>query len=242
MSANGTRTSSSKRFWLAHAILPLLSFLVLQGWISWAGIDLAVEDAFYDSAHASFPWRHAYLTRVLLHNWGDRLIIAIALGALALFMLCFLWSVLNAYRRASGQVFISIVITVALAALIKAHSNVDCPWALTRYGGDRPYVHLLEHRPSQLPQAECFPGAHSAGAFSLASVYFAARARGLASAARILPPVGGLGLVYAATQWARGAHFVSHDLWSAALAWTVCLLVEVAIRRHSTRRATPSRD
>jgi hypothetical protein len=32
-----------------------------------------------------------------------------------------------------------------------------------------------------------------------------------------------LGLTFGFGQWARGAHFVSHDLWSAAICWFVSL-------------------
>ncbi len=33
----------------------------------------------------------------------------------------------------------------------------------------------------------------------------------------------GLGMLFSFGQQARGAHFLSHDLWSAFIAWTICL-------------------
>ena len=32
-----------------------------------------------------------------------------------------------------------------------------------------------------------------------------------------------LGVVYSAGQWARGVHFLSHDVWSLAICWFVAL-------------------
>jgi membrane-associated PAP2 superfamily phosphatase len=225
-------------FWRSHVVVPALCFVAGLVIIYLGGLDFKVADAFYDAARERFPWRHAHLTQAVLHDGGDRLIMVCACAALLLWVASFLRPGLRRFRLAAAHVVLGIGLTVATVAVAKAYSNVDCPWSVSRYGGDRPYVHLFSRRPPELPDAACFPGAHSAGAFSLFSTYFAARALGFRAAAWLLPPVGALGTVYAATQWARGAHFVSHDVWSAALAWTICLLVHLALTRG--RRRSPS--
>ena len=115
------------------------------------------------------------------------------------------------------------MIATALVGLLKQLTNVDCPWDLARYGGTRPFVHLFADRPDALPHAACFPGAHSSSGFALVAFYFLLRERRPAAARAAL---AGAVLVWgslAFAQQARGAHFLSHDLWSAFLVWFICL-------------------
>ena len=43
--------------------------------------------------------------------------------------------------------------------------------------------------------------------------------------------------VWGATQWARGMHFPSHDLVSAAIAWAVAVCAYTAAYRRRLRNA-----
>ncbi|MGH8447380.1 MAG: phosphatase PAP2 family protein, partial [Solimonas sp.] len=108
--------------------------------------------------------------------------------------------------------------------LLKHTTNKDCPWSLERYGGDQPYVLLGEAPPEDKKPGHCFPGGHSSGAFGFFGLYFLMVRRRPAWARRTLAGVLFLGFVFAATQWVRGAHFVSHDLWSAAIGWLAAAL------------------
>jgi len=50
-----------------------------------------------------------------------------------------------------------------------------------------------------------------------------------------------IGALYGWAQLARGAHYVSHTLWSAWLCWVVCALAaHWQARRQSARRAAPA--
>ena len=70
------------------------------------------------------------------------------------------------------------------------------------------------------PRAQCFPAGHSSGGYAWVALYFvlAGRRRWAGLAIGL-----GLGLAFGATQWARGMHFPSHDVVSAAVAWAVAL-------------------
>ena len=108
----------------------------------------------------------------------------------------------------------------ALVHTIRHFSAIDCPWNTPRYGGALGPPTLADANATTLARGRCFPAAHSAGAFSLLA--FALLARGWG--ARVLCAGAlGLGVVFAVTQWSRGAHFVSHDLFSAWIAALVCL-------------------
>jgi membrane-associated PAP2 superfamily phosphatase len=69
------------------------------------------------------------------------------------------------------------------------------------------------------------PGGHSSSGFALVAVYFLMLGRSHKLARLALGGALLLGGVFAFGREARGAHFLSHDLWSAALVWFSCLAV-----------------
>jgi membrane-associated PAP2 superfamily phosphatase len=72
----------------------------------------------------------------------------------------------------------------------------------------------------------CFPGGHAAGGFALVAIYFA----GMVAGNRRLERAGLVLVLLAGTSFslvriAQGAHFLSHNLWSAAICWALAALV-----------------
>jgi membrane-associated PAP2 superfamily phosphatase len=61
--------------------------------------------------------------------------------------------------------------------------------------------------------------------FSLLAFYFVWRRARPARARRLLAAALAVGAAFAYAQTARGAHFLSHDLVSLALAWLVCTAI-----------------
>jgi hypothetical protein len=127
------------------------------------------------------------------------------------------------YNEAAGYFVSAIVLTVGIVGLLKAVTNIDCPWDLTAFGGRHPYLDLFSARPDDLPRARCFPAAHASSGYAFMALYFLAyeRSRKLARfglAAGLL-----LGLIFGVAQQSRGAHFISHDLWSALFGWMIPL-------------------
>jgi membrane-associated PAP2 superfamily phosphatase len=117
--------------------------------------------------------------------------------------------------------------------LLKTITNVDCPWDLLPFGGKFPYEHLFADRPDGLRHARCFPAAHASSGYSLMALYFLARERSVRLARRGLIVGIAAGLVFGFAQQSRGAHFLSHDLCSAMLAWLVpSALYSFAFRRR----------
>jgi membrane-associated PAP2 superfamily phosphatase len=130
-------------------------------------------------------------------------------------------------RRPASYVAIAIILSTGLVGLLKSRTNVDCPSDLAGFGGTRPLVGLLEDRPDDLPHAACFPAAHSSSGFALVAFFFLWRERNqrLARAGLALGLV--TGMVFGIVQQSRGAHFISHDVWSVFLVWTISLTVYV---------------
>jgi len=88
-------------------------------------------------------------------------------------------------------------------------------------------VHLFADRPDALRSGHCFPAAHASSGYALVALYFVFRERSTVLARAGLW-IGILcGVVFGAAQQARGAHFVSHDLWSAFIVWVIAASVYI---------------
>ena len=112
----------------------------------------------------------------------------------------------------------------ALVGGLKATTNIFCPSQIQRYGGDVCYVRLLERSPvpSVPPQrGRCFPSGHASGGFALVALAgVATTRRGQLRALAVAAVVGGVMGFY---QMAKGAHYLSHTVVTALLAWIVFL-------------------
>jgi membrane-associated PAP2 superfamily phosphatase len=123
--------------------------------------------------------------------------------------------------------------TVIVIGALKSLSDVDCPWSLTLFGGSKPYTGVFGARPAGLARGACFPGAHAGSGFALFALYFAFRESRPRLARWLLWAPLVVGTAFAVGQEARGAHFLSHDLWSAYLAWMLgvcCWMARARLR------------
>lgn len=221
-------------FWNTHAWTPLALVLPLFFLIEWLDLDRVVAHAlFYNplagqwlGAGTGDWWAHG-----LIHDGGRWLARSSAASALALWLASFVSAGARHWRRGAGFVFLAMVASIALVGGLKALTNVDCPWDLAEFGGDRPYLALFADRPDLLPRAQCFPGAHSSSGFALVCFYFVFRDRSRRAARWALLAAGLVWAVFSLGQQARGAHFLSHDLASLAIVWFVQLLLYVRLMK-----------
>ncbi|MCU0760167.1 MAG: phosphatase PAP2 family protein [Steroidobacteraceae bacterium] len=146
-----------------------------------------------------------------------------ALSALLAFGASFVGARRHHWRRPAGFVLACLLAATATVGALKQVTNVDCPWDLEGFGGTRPFVHVFADRPDALPHAACFPGAHSSSGFALLAFYFLLRQRRPAAARAAFVGALAVGATFSFAQQAPGAHFLSHDLWSAFIAWFTCL-------------------
>lgn len=222
---------TARRFWLQHALVPAALFGAALALVGSLGLDLRLADALYDPAAGGFPLRYAFWTETVLHKGGVKLPAAVALTALIALLAGFRISRWRRYRRAAAYVLLCFALGPGLVALGKRFSATDCPWSLQRYGGSKPYLEWGDPRPESLAPGHCYPGGHSSGAFAFFAFYFLLRGTRPRAARAALVGTLALGLVFAGTQWLRGAHFISHDLASAWLGWNVGLLLYALLYR-----------
>lgn len=216
------RADSALSLWWRDVRWPLGVFAVTALAISLFNLDIALARwAFFDAA--TLHWRGAgtWWANDLIHDAGRWLVRLIAAGAFGLWIATFLRRQLLPYRKPAGFLALGIVLTVGVVGLLKVVTDVDCPWDLTLFGGHFPYVRLFADRPDGLRHAQCFPAAHASSGYSLMALYFVARERGVRLARHGLSVGVLMGLIFGLAQQARGAHFLSHDLSGAVLAWLI---------------------
>lgn len=106
--------------------------------------------------------------------------------------------------------------------LLKSHTSPICPWDTLRFGGK-----LMEPAfafTTQAHSGHCFPAGHPSGGWALlAWAYFLLESRpGWSRIVLCLVLV--LGALMGWVQIARGAHLLSHVLWSLWVCWLVIWL------------------
>jgi membrane-associated PAP2 superfamily phosphatase len=246
--SNPVTFSAEREFWRTHLVLPAAVFTLLLALVEVFRLDRPIAHALYYNA-ATQRWlgdgAGAWLARDVIHQGGRWLARALGAAALLAWLATFFVKGLRTWRRTAGFMFAAIALSVGTVGLLKLVTNVDCPWDLSEFGGDRPYVSLFGDRPDSLPRAECFPGAHASSGFALVCLYFALRNRSRRKAHWALAAACAVGVVFSIGQEARGAHFLSHDLASAGIVWFIQLglygwLLGPATRIVEARTAPPA--
>jgi membrane-associated PAP2 superfamily phosphatase len=226
----------SPEFWRVHLWWPLLAFAMAFGVLEVFSLDRLFAREWYFNVHTG-QWLGSgageWWARGILHTGGRWVVRGVAAAALVLWALSFGMARLRPWRRSAGFVLLAMLLATLLVGGLKAVTNVDCPWDLIGYGGHNPYVALFADRPDALPRAQCFPGAHSSSGFALMCFYFVFRNRSRHIARWMLVAALAVGCAFSIGQEARGAHFLSHDLTSAAIVWFVQLGVYAWFQRRS---------
>ena len=207
-----------------------------------SGLDLPV--ARLAGTPDGFAWRDRRLFILLMHEVPRLLSWAMLAGL----FVAVRWPV-GFLRRldmaARLQLAVSVLAAVLAVSLLKNTSRSSCPWDIAEFGGTVQYVSHWAWGASDGGPGRCFPAGHASAAFAYLAGWFVLRRR-LPQAARWwlgASIVFGL-LLGVAQQW-RGAHFMSHTLWTAWVCWSVGLLIDGVAqvvrgraRRSKTRLST----
>ena len=226
-SATGVPASTDQHAWRTHFWLPLSALAVLTLVLMPGQGDLWIADRLYDLQGHGWALRHAFVTDTVIHLAGRDLSLVAWLAVVAAWLLARRNAGLQPWRGPLAYLAVSTLLATAVVAWIKSWSNMDCPWDLLRYGGERPYVGLLGLRPVGLSRGACFPAGHASAGYAWLGLYFFFRATRPRLRWFGLLAGGTVGLVFGVSQQLRGAHFLSHDVWTAALCWMVALALSL---------------
>lgn len=231
-----TTLLSARALWRLAGLLAAGALAIL--WLGrYTDLDLVLADAVFDTQRRVFPWRDAWLTVTFNHVMLKQLLTVLAVGVVV-------YALVDAWRPRAAPgalgrlqlriVALSAVLVPVVTSTLKHLSASHCPWDLLRYGGEQPYVRLFGAFPADTLPGQCLPAGHASSALWLVALAVCwlperpSRARAVALLAI------GAGATVGYLQQLRGAHFMTHTLWSI---WIACTIVVALI---ATLQATPS--
>lgn len=221
----GGLVATRRGFLGRHLLIPLLIALAASTVLMAGNGDQWLADLFYRWEGGQWALKDSWWTSHVVHRGGKNLsTLAALLVMLALLRACFdtRWKPL---RMPLLYLLLAVGLSTGMVALLKSMTQMDCPWDLQRYGGLRPFIGLFQPRPVMLGHAACFPAGHASAGYGWVALYFfALRMRPQWRWAALAVAVA-TGLVFGISQQLRGAHFLSHDVWSLAVSWTVAVLL-----------------
>lgn len=181
-----------------------------------------------------FPLRHSWLLTHVLHDGGRRLAWLLA-SALAVGVL---WPfgplrLLGLDRRL--QLAITTLVASFSVSALKWFSLSSCPWDLSAFGGWAQYSSHWSAVPDG-GSGHCFPAGHASAGFAFMGGFFAFRDQSPQLARLWLLGAVAAGLLFGIAQQARGAHFMSHTLWTAFFCWVTALGLDRAWAAHRRGR------
>lgn len=218
------------------------TLVALAGVLVWDMSGLDLPAAHWFGTAQGFALQDNWFLVNIAHEGARKLAWVIILGL----SLCIWWpvglmrQVLYARRV---QLVVGAMIALLIMALMKRISATSCPWDLSEFGGIGHYVSHWAWAVTDGGGGHCFPAGHASAGFAFISGYFALR-HSLPRAARwwlLASLIAGFALGLA--QQMRGAHFMSHTLWTAWLCWASAWLCDlVTTSRLSSASKAKSLD
>lgn len=191
-------------------------------------IDLYIQDLFFDFNKKEWIINqklHLLLSPLFYQGMKALLIISLILAFLG-YLSSFCWPKWSSYRFFFLMTFLGLAFVPLLISSAKQITNVYCPVQIERYGGQYPFVRIIESYPSDFSQnkkGKCFPAGHATTGFAFLALYFAFTSKRL----KYLGLGIGLflGTISGVYQMLRGQHFLSHTLFTFVLSWLILTLI-----------------
>jgi membrane-associated PAP2 superfamily phosphatase len=146
-----------------------------------------------------------------------------------------LWALLA--KRERWAMLITVLIIVSTIPLLKKMNATSCPWDLAQFGGaaKAQWVSHWSWGVLDTGSRHCFPAGHSSTALGFLAVPVFVLSVSRQWAVGLLAAVALAGMWMGFTQVYRGAHYVSHSLWTATIAFSIAAIVRTAMARLANR-------
>lgn len=157
--------------------------------------------------------------------------IAIAIATIHLIILIYL-KIYQKYpqlQRICVFVLISMICSVSVIAILKSLSMHACPWSMVQQVNG-----VIDWNRVLTSHGKCLPGGHASGGFALLALFFAYRKDYPRFAFYSLVFALVLGSAMSIVQMIRGAHFLSHNLWSFWWSWSIDFMVYLGLNKYWT--------
>lgn len=226
--------TTTRAFLITHVIYPLLALIILSVAINVLDIDKFFADYLYQLQGNSWAWKGSWLAEEVFHKGGRTASLLLALVIFILLITSYCRITWRHHRKPLAYLMLAATGGSLLVSLFKSSLAVSCPWEFDRYGGDLDYTKVFEQLGLRNGRG-CFPSGHASAGYAWIALYFfgidsssVLRWAGLA-----LPLLAGV--VFGLAQQLRGAHFISHDLWTLAVCWFYSLTLYLFMFRKTNK-------
>ena len=219
-----------------HRFLLLWTLGLLAAVVAWdaGGQDIPLARAF--GSATGFPLREQWFFVHVLHEGARRLAWLLVL----LLVVGVWWPPRGVLRRIDTgerlQMALSALLALAVVSIAKNLSDTSCPWDLAEFGGVARYASHWALGVADGGGGRCFPAGHASAGFAFIGGYFALRRKEPAAARWWLAAAVAAGLVLGGAQQVRGAHFMSHTLWTGWLCWVSGWLCDLGFQKLARPR------
>jgi membrane-associated PAP2 superfamily phosphatase len=221
--------NSYRRFISINTIGLILSGL-LFAWIAHSGtFDFWLSQQFFDPVSQTFPLEHNRPLFFLGHTVLKKITVIGWMFCMVLAVASFWVQRLRPWRRVLITFVVMAGCTAQVVQSLKGASIHACPYDLAMYGGKETWFPLFDSITAAVHKGRCWPGGHASAGFGIIAGYFALREQEPRWARWALITGLVFGIVMGAVQVVRGAHFISHNLWSLWIVWAVCFAISLLI-------------
>lgn len=203
-------------------VASLLLLAVLLLWEA-SGADLWGADLLYQ--RWGFPGRDSWWLETVLHRWVKYAVLVLFAALLGLWLWLLRPGGDRLWRWRLGYLLLAAALASALVPLLKAATGLHCPADLQRYGGAELFRPLWSLLPQDARPGRCWPGGHASTGFVWLAGYFALWDRWPRTARKVLGAALALGALLSWGRMVQGAHFLSHNLWTLWIDWSLALLL-----------------
>lgn len=134
------------------------------------------------------------------------------------------------------QLALGTLLALVVISSLKYTSYTSCPWNLHEFGGTAAYVSHWAWGIRDGGGGNCFPAGHASAGFAFMVGFFAFRHTSQKIARYWLLAAMAAGLTLGLAQQIRGAHFMSHTLWTAWLCWSTAALLDLGVTQWLARK------
>lgn len=217
----------------SHVFYPLAALISLSILITIFNVDQITADYFYALQSHSWAWKNSWLAEHFFHRGGRNLSIALGITCIVLLFIIDYRKTHTQNRKPLIYLVTTITGSSLIISILKALLSVSCPWEFSRYGGTLHYHKVIEqlflHNGSG-----CFPAGQASAGYAWVALYFVgchyqSQLRWLGLALALVA-----GLILGVAQQIRGAHFLSHDLWTLGVCWFFALFIYCVMFKEQT--------
>lgn len=233
VNAKTLQTFASKQ-----AILGLLLAIVFTLVLEHSALDVAISQYFYSPVNGWVLAKHALVPNLIFYTVPKRLLILFEVYLAIAWLQRYLQSRQSSTWLAKknswfspfnslslveiGYLAVAMVLVPLITASLKGVTHVVCPNHLQIFGGEYPYLTILENIQAGT-RSKCFPAAHASAGFALYAWAFIPtfwhKRWHIASVVTVVSwLMGGYKMLI-------GDHFFSHTVVSMCLAWGICAAV-----------------